>query len=103
VPRKSAPQRAAITLTDESGAERLDAFRRALTDALASGDAPITVDLSETVMLDSALLAVLLVAATSAAATGRPLSVLVGPRLHHDLTEWRFDTVLSISEAHPAP
>ena len=103
MPRTSKTQNSTVTLAEGSGADRLDAFRRDLLESLARTDAPITVDLSQADMLDSALLAAVLVAAQTAAGSGRTVTLVASPRVFHGLAEWRFDTVLSISEAPPAP
>ena len=103
MPRTSKTQNRTVTLAEGSGVDRLDAFRHDLHESLARSDAPITVDMSQADMLDSALLAAVLVAAETAVQSGRALTLVASPRVFHGLTEWRFDTVLSISEAPTAP
>ena len=100
--RRTESDRVTITLDETHGAERLDALRHDLVSARAAGTA-VVVDLSDVDVLDSALLAAILVAATASEEHGTPLSVVASPRVYHGLTEWRFDTILSISEADVTP
>lgn len=88
-----------VALGDTAGAECLDHFRRDLGAALSQPSLPIVVDLAGADVLDSALLAAILVASREATTAGRAFTVLAPPRIYHGLTEWRLDTVLGISEA----
>jgi len=78
------------------GPEACGAFAAELRAALESGAERIVVDLSEADAIDGACLA-LLISATGRLADDRTLGVIVSPQIERALTDWRFDTLLTLT------